>query len=361
MKLITKFILKTFLSPYFKGIAALMLIMIVAHFFDFLHVFLERKPPVNLVLIYFINRIPEWFVMVMPVATLLASLFAFGSLKKHNELTAIKASGLRLKYVLAPLIVFSLSMSILSGVFQEAVVPGTKARADILFRIIRRRDPDTTDTERRNFKYIGRDRTVYSIDFYKEGGAEGITLMNFFPGTSRQKSITYAKKAVYEGSNIWVFYNAAIREFSPGGDLVSYSEFKETEIALSETPEDFSKPVKLPGQMDFFSLLAYIRSLERGGFQARNERVILHNKIAFPLFNTIVLFLGIPLALWNRNYSKTNGFFIAIIIYIVYWGTISVGKALGTRGIIPPAAGAWLANLIFFGIGMTMLKLARLD
>ena len=361
MKIIKKYVLRAFMAPFFKGLAALMLIMTVTHFFDFFHVFLGNRPQLVIVLEYFLNRLPEWLVLIMPVGTLLAVLFSLGSLSRHNELTAIKTSGFQLNYILVPILIFSIAVSILSGILHETVVPKTNARAEELFLVIRNREPERADTDRRNFNYMGEGPRLYAIDHFSGKTASGITIIEFFENTTRENIITYSEKAVYEGGRIWLLYSGTERVFTYEGDMTSYKEFKNLRMPLPETPENFAKPELHPEQMDFFSLIAHIEKLERGGFQTRSERVILHNKIAFPFSNTIILVLGIPLALWSGTRNRTTGFFMSLIICFIYWGAISVGSALGARGVIPPVLGAWSANIIFLALSLAMLKASRIS
>jgi len=360
MKVIRRYVLFSYLSPFFKGLAALMLIMAVTHFFDFLHVFLSNKPPFSIVTVYYLNRIPEWFVLILPVATLLAILFSLGSLNRHHELTAIKSSGLKLHYVFIPIILFSLGISVLSFFMQETFVPKSTAKAESLFLQIRDRKPKNINTERKNFKHMGEGRRLYSIERFKDEKADGFTIIEFFPDSFRERRQIYAKKASYTGDNEWALRDGTIRVFNVQGELLSYTEFKNLLLYLRETPDTFAKPERDPEQMDFLSLLAYVGKLRRGGFITRGEEVILHNKISFPFSNTIILILGIPLALWSGTRNRTTGFFISIFIAFIYWGAISVGKALGTRGVLHPALGAWSANLIFLGLSLLMLKFSRI-
>ncbi|NLB35582.1 MAG: YjgP/YjgQ family permease [Elusimicrobia bacterium] len=261
MKVIRRYILNAYLSPFFKGLAALMLIMIVTHFFDFLHVFLSKKPPLSLVSVYFLNRLPEWFVLILPVATLLAILFSLGTLNRHHELTAIKSSGLRLQYVFIPIVLFSLGISVLSFFMQETLVPKGTAKAESLFLQIRDRKPKNINTERRNFKHMGEGRRLYSIEYFKDGKAEGFSLIEFFPNTFRERRHLYAKKANYTDDNEWTLSEGTIRVFDDKKELISFSEFHELVLFLKETPETFAKPEKNPEQMDFLSLLAYVGKL----------------------------------------------------------------------------------------------------
>ncbi len=359
MKTIKKYILFSFLKPFLCGLIAFLLIMIITHFFDYLHKFLENKPPLALLIKYFSYRLPEWFVIITPVATLLGILFSLGTLNRNHELTAVKSSGIKLTYILKPIIIFSVFFSILIGIIYEGVVPKTNLRAEELFLIIRNRDPHKINTVRTNFTYMGENKRLYRIKKFEKNTITGLNIIEFFPGSLQEKRRITAEKAVYI-NNTWKLTDLSIRTFSrETGQIMSYLEFDEKMLKIEETADDFRKPVKSAEQMDFFSLRTYIKKLKKGGFSTLKERAALHYKISFPFSNTIILILGIPIALWGRVKNRTTGFFISIVICFIYWGAISVGRALGTSGILPPIVGAWSANLIFLIISLTMMKFAR--
>ncbi|MFW6133951.1 MAG: LptF/LptG family permease [Elusimicrobiota bacterium] len=360
MKIIKKYVLYSFLRPFLTGLAAFLFLMILTHFFDFLHTFLEHKPPLGLLLTYFGYRIPNWLVNVTPVATLLGVLFSLGTLNRHHELTAIKSSGIKLIYVLKQLILFSLLLSILSGIINESIVPATNARAENLFSIIKQESPEkTVYRTRKNFTYLSANRKLFFIQEYTDLEINGLKVIEFYSSSSREKKMITSEKAIYNGSE-WVLLNGTIRNFTKQGEIESFTGFDKKIFSFDMSPENISKPETKPEEMGFISLLKYIKKLEKGGFSATKEKVLLHHKIAFPFSNTIILILGIPLALWGGMKSRTTGFFISLVICFIYWGAISVGRALGQAEVLPPAVGAWSANLIFLLISIIMLKVSKI-
>lgn len=360
MKIIKKYILFCYLKPFLNGFFAFLLIMMITHFFDYLHVFLENKPPLSMLIKYFLYRLPEWAVNITPVATLLGVLFSLSTLNRNHEITAIKSSGINLIYIIKPLVIFSIFVSILTGVIYEGVVPETTSKAEELFLIIRKRHPKKKDSVRKDFTYMGENRRLYRIRRFENNTIQGLNIIEFFPGSLREKKRIFAETATYTGDS-WKMKNVTIRTFSfENGQPDVYEEFDEKMIMLSETPDNFRRPSKTAEQMGFFTLLKYIRKLKKGGFSTLKERVLLHYKISFPFSNTIILILGIPIALWGGLMNRTTGFFISILICFIYWGAISVGRALGINGILPPILGAWAANLTFLLISLMLMKFTRI-
>jgi len=359
MKIIRKYVLTSYMKPFFKGLAAFLLLMIITHFFDYLHSFLDKKPPLDILIVYFANRLPEWLVTITPVATLLAVLFSLGTLNRNHEITAIESSGIKLSFIIKPLIMFSVVISLTCGLIYEAIVPVTTARAEELFLVIRDRKPRARDAVRKDFTYMGHQKRLYRIDKFEGNTIDGLKLIEFFPGSLKENRHISADKAVYIDGK-WKLMNVVVREFSArDGQILSYDTYGHKFLDLEETPQDFSKPEKAPEQMDFITLLNYVKKLQSGGFSNVRERVILHNKVSFPFSNTIILILGIPIALWSGMKSRTAGFFLSLVICFIYWGAISVGRAMGTSGMISPFMGAWAANIVFFIISIVMMKVAR--
>jgi len=86
-------------------------------------VFLDHKAPWLLVLQYFVNSAPDTVVKMLPVALLLATFLALGQLNKFGELTAMRAGGLSLIRILAPVLAVGLLAVGVSLLVGEFVVP----------------------------------------------------------------------------------------------------------------------------------------------------------------------------------------------------------------------------------------------
>ena len=57
---------------------------------------------------YFLYSVPWYASLGQPMALLLGTVFTLGILHKNNELSAIKAAGISIKRISAPLIIFGI-------------------------------------------------------------------------------------------------------------------------------------------------------------------------------------------------------------------------------------------------------------
>lgn len=80
--------------------------------------------------------------MALPLAILLASLMTFGNLGEKFELTAMKASGISLLRVMAPLIVLVCIISVGAFFFQNDVLPKAQVKMWTLLFSVRQKSPE---------------------------------------------------------------------------------------------------------------------------------------------------------------------------------------------------------------------------
>lgn len=80
--------------------------------------------------------------MALPLAILLASLMSFGNLGEKSELTAIKASGVSLLRVMAPLIVLVSGFAVAAFFFQNDVLPRAQVKMWTLLFSARQKSPE---------------------------------------------------------------------------------------------------------------------------------------------------------------------------------------------------------------------------
>lgn len=80
--------------------------------------------------------------MALPLAILLASLMTFGNLGEKFELTAMKASGISLIKVMAPLIIFICGISVGAFFFQNYVLPQAQVKMWTLLFSMKQKSPE---------------------------------------------------------------------------------------------------------------------------------------------------------------------------------------------------------------------------
>lgn len=114
-------------------------------------------------------------------------------------------------------------------------------------------------------------------------------------------------------------------------------------------------------EMLLTELLQTIDAKQSSGSKAIAERMELHQRISFAFVPIVFCLLGVSLTLLPRT-SRANrawGFMLCTFWLVIYYALLSLGKALGDKGILHPFAALWLPNLIVGGIGAHFFSQAR--
>ncbi len=355
MSLITRYVLRLFVTAIAVSLVAFVSIFFVVDLIEQLDRFLDRDVAPVYIALYYVYYLPYIFVLTIPVSLLLASLYTFGQLTRLGELTAMKASGLSLYRLLRPLLL--VSVVVCAGLFWagEWLVPHTSMkRAEI--------KSEHVDMQGGEEQHVRHD--VY---FRGEGGRQ--TYMRVFDGRSAKgtgicvtefsggsiSSVLTAESAVWTDGQ-WLLSNGVERRFQIGGGLSGFTSFAALEPeGWSETPEDFLRGQKRPEEMSYGELAQLIRNVRRGGGDVQGYLVDLNLKIAFPSAGLIIVLLGGALASHLRRGGVAVGFALSIGICFVYWGLLRFAQAFGHAGLLPPMAAAWGANALFGLLALVLL------
>src|SRR5512134_4105595 len=104
MRILDRYLLREFLVYLMLGLLGFIVIFIVVDLIEKMDVFLDHRAPALLVARYFLNLTPDVVVKMLPVSLLLATFLALGQLNKFGELTAMRAGGLSLMRIVAPVL-----------------------------------------------------------------------------------------------------------------------------------------------------------------------------------------------------------------------------------------------------------------
>jgi lipopolysaccharide export system permease protein len=132
MKILDKYVAKNFLFGYAIAFSVLLGLRIVIDLFVNLDEFTEHANLGALAVIanifsYYAANISLYFRDFAGMITVVAAAFSLGKMVKFNELTAMMASGVSLKRVIAPIVVLAIAMSGLLVIDQELIIPSLAA------------------------------------------------------------------------------------------------------------------------------------------------------------------------------------------------------------------------------------------
>ncbi|MEA3475752.1 MAG: LptF/LptG family permease [Candidatus Cloacimonadota bacterium] len=359
MKILDKYILKSFARLYLIVFSSFLVVFIIIEFFEKFDNFLGKNAQTFDIVLYFICRIPYIIVLTSPVAIILAGLFLMQYLNKHNETVAIRSAGISIIRMSIPIFVFGFLISIIIMIFGDTLLPYAEENRDYIKNVKIYKRPKEDIRMRSNIQYKDDEGRLYYIGFLDgyRSKIKHIDISEFNDNNEIVSKITseYAlwKDNPNDSERNLVFHNGYIRKFTKG-KLTDCNHFISKIIPyIKIQPYDLVKSSKDPMEMNFFDLREYITRLQRIGEKHQKELVELNIKIAFPFVNLIILFFCIPIStISTRGKSRGIGFVIGIAVCFLYLYSVRLGQSLGYNEIISPLLAAWLANILFGTIGV---------
>jgi len=356
--IIDRYLLRSHLTFMLFGLAVAAALFVVVDLAQTLDRFLRSKPPLAYILEHFAYRLPAWLHDGLPIVMLVATIFLFLTLTRYHELTALKAAGLSLYRISAPIIALGAAVAILAGVFQEMVLPQINERGEEVDRVkIRGQLPRHMQSRARLWLRASETR-FYRVELLAPGTADlfGVTVLELAPDFRLQSRLD-ARRAHWSG-DAWELEDGAFREVNAAGQIESVP-FAMSALNLEERIDHFTQIQKPVSAMSYTELSDYVRRLEAAGFHARKYVVELYAKLAFPLVNLIMVLVAIPFALQSPRSTRLFGIGLAIAIMVGYMVVHQAAVALARADLLPPLLAAWTANVIFLGLGLSLFARAR--
>jgi LPS export ABC transporter permease LptF/LPS export ABC transporter permease LptG len=334
-------------------LAAFLVLLLVFTLFELLGDILHNQIPAIVVAEYLLNVAPYLLYTVAPLIMLLAVLVTFGIMQRSNEITAVKATGISVYRLVAPVLVAAALVSV--GLFfaDQFYLPHTNKRQEALHNQIKGKPAQTYLRPDRKWIF-GQNNDIYYYQFFDPDRNQfgNITIFQLDPASFAITRRIHAERAHWaESMNRWVYENGWERSLRvsaiAGYRLFDVSTFPE----LAETPAYFKKEVKQYTEMNYEELRRYIRDLQQSGFDVVRLRVQLQKKLSYPLITLVMAVLAVPFSLSSGKKGAITGVAVAVGIAVFYTVVSRLFEAMGDLSQLPPALAAWFPDLIFSLVG----------
>ena len=171
MKIIDKYILKTFLITFTVVFVILFFIFILQTVWLLIAELAGKDLDTSMVFKFLLFSMPRLVPLVLPLSILLASIMSFGDLSENYELAAMKSAGISLRRALQPLFLFVVLLSFAAFLFANSVIPYAEYKFINFRKNIAQAKPALAIAEGQ-FSDVG----VYNIKVNKKSGENGENL-----------------------------------------------------------------------------------------------------------------------------------------------------------------------------------------
>jgi lipopolysaccharide export system permease protein len=352
--LLYRYILQQFFKNIFMLMASFTAIYILIDFFEKIDEFTGRGKSVGLILKFFTLNVPFILEQMGPVCILLAGVITLGIISHNNELIALKASGIPLYKITAPIISAGIVCTLLFLSMSQFVLPKTISITNRIWNQEVKGRVALGIYRNGRFYYHGQNG-FYS--FARPDPKQDIFF--FFSYSSwdddyQLNSLLTAERAIWE-KGTWTLLNGQVQIDQEG--RLSTSTFTSQVVDLPEKPTDFFVPKDYTAELSLTGL--YTNALSKKSPVEKNRAwVNFYSRISYTLLAMPLLLLGLPLLLyiyrsWGRDLSLAIP--MSCGMAFVCWGSWGTLQSLAKAGYVNPIIAASSIHIIGCLVGIILL------
>lgn len=422
MRILTRYLLRVHLGPFLFALFALTSLL-------FVNVIARRFPelagkglPMAVIMEVFVLSLPHIIALTLPMAVLVAVLYAFSQLAADNEITALKASGVNLISLVIPLVGAGAVLAAFMVYFNDRILPETNHDLKLLLMDVNRKSPtlqlkeqvineiQTRDLQTRYFlqaaqidrmtnrmrgvviydlSLAGRDRTVYAdsgrMAFNREQTDLFLTLYDGSIEEVKEAEPHRFQRVFFDEQQLMIAGIGNVLERTAEDD---YRSDREMSLAMLSAGVDTARMDLAIAQRDAKRLgTEAVEPLLRGSTpdsaeavfrnatsearlvaaraasaqQRINElQVEWHKKFAIPVACIVFVLIGAPLAVRFPRGGIGMVIAISLTIFGIYYISLIGGESLGDKGRVQPFWGPWAPNLVFLPLSLWgVMRLGR--
>ena len=350
--MIRSFVINKYLSREFTKIVINTILIffclgLIMNLFEEINFFKDINIGIYIPILLTSLKVPTLLHKMLPFIVLISGIWFFLKIKKSDEITAMKISGMsNLSVILIPSII-----SILFGVIFVAMINPVTSLSLKKYEALKgnyERDKDYLATITKNGIWI-KEKNINKNNIIRASNLKDENLM-ILTIYEFDKDNNFVKRIDADYANIsskdWKLKNVKILD--ENGNLLSENLNEITYKSIY----DLEKIKSLYSNLDtvpFWQIKKEIKLLEERGYSTKQIETKLHRSLAFPFFLLSMVFLSGVFTL-GINYKENNliYIFLTIITCILVYFFNDFSAALGKTERLSVETAVWMPILIIF-------------
>jgi lipopolysaccharide export system permease protein len=308
---------------------------------DRLEHFLDAGLGARQILTYFAVKMPLIFSQILPAVFLLSVVIQIGLLVRSREMMALRAGGVSMTWFIRFFVIYAMIWSFGQLVFSQFVASYGEREATRIWREeVRKRQLD-----KRVLKSLWFREGPYIVHAGEAqptlSRVSDVTVYEFERETNRLSRIMTAKKGLVDehGWGLLDVWEIEVRDFNASKMLTSF-------IPLRQDMRGFlSADLTDRSDLPLWHLSRVIDELRESGSNVERLRTAWHGKLSYAF--SIVTMALIALAMCSFFENMYINLVLSMLLVFGFYSLYVLGITTGQKGLLPPMAGAWMANMLF--------------
>lgn len=303
-------------------------------------------------LVYVLLLVPGRVYELIPITTLIGSLYALTTLARHSEITVMRASGMSTARMLRTLGAIGLVFVVTTFVFGEYVAPPAE-RAAKQWRLTA---TGSSVSQQLSSGLWVRDglRFINVRKVLPDRSMEGVRIFDF-DNERMLSSISEAARGEYDASaGEWLLTGVRSTVFM--AESTAVEQRPEIRWRSDLTPEVLSVLMVAPERMSVMTLYAYISHLRDNRQNSDRFEIALWKKIIYPFASLVMMALALPFAFsHDRMGGVSVKVFLGVMLGVGFYLLNGLFSSLGAINAWNPALAALTPSLLFLLAAGVML------
>ena len=369
MKILSKYITRQAVITLFFTMSVFTFVLLLARILKQLSdMLVNQKVGLDVVGYFVLLVTPNILGFSLPMAMLATALLIFGRMSADNEITAMRANGVSLGQVVAPVILLATLMSAVCLFINADVAPWCRFQFKTMFVRLASERPMALIQEETYIK----DFPGYVIYAARKKGniIEDVMLYtlddsnNVISSLRAEKGVVTAKPAEHK---------LLLDLYSVRGDLRDAKDptnihkiRPDTTAARYPIEMDLSRALRQArasrqlGDLLFSELFGEIRDLRSRGIYPAAALMEAHQRVAGAVACLAFTLIGIPLGIKTSRRETSVGIALSLGLALCFYFVTVLANTLKSRPYLFPDALLWSPNLVFELLGLWLLwRVAR--
>ncbi|MDB6003717.1 MAG: hypothetical protein JWR15_704 [Prosthecobacter sp.] len=364
--ILERYTLRTFLHPLVFCFVSFFTLWIIMDLLDNLKDFQESKFGVVRVITFYLGMIPFVYTQILPVALLLAALYALTRMSKANELISMLGTGRSLFQVLRPIFLCSIYACTLNMAASYHWAPRAEGKREADFSAMKVHAADSImasaimfhDEQTHRTWYVGTfpfsmrsgNERMHGVQIREEDkeGRPARTIIAPTVGWSPRAGWRFydGKELIYQNGSV-----AAVRAFPVGKDGQHVLEVP----GIEETPWSLVSYALRPDFMSVPELVSYLHAHPKAADEKLAPfRTHFWQRFAMPWQALALVLVAAPLGVAYSRRGSVGGIAGSVFIFFIFMFMNNLFLNLGKGGHLPPWLSVWMPHLLFGSLGLIL-------
>ena len=355
IKKLDLYIFKNFMSRVLFLLIIISSIILLTNFVEMIDNFINAGMGSKEIFNYYMLTIPMFISYAIPMSATIGAVLSILSHIKNNELIAIRSLGISYFRVGVIIAICGFLMSITHFYFENSIVSNNNHKRSILMK---KYNLKKTKTKLRNFvEDIGKNKSIIIMNYNnKKEIANNIAIKEIDQKNNIDYRIDANSMKWNKKLEIWEFEKMNLRIWE-NNILKTKKIINDTSLFLKNiNPIYLISEFTLPDEMGYFELSKFIKIKKESASNTNKWEVGLHHKISYPFSNLFLILFSIISAIGLKSSNVSYGVGLSLLIIVIYYVLIVIGKNLGIEGAVNPLVSAWIPNITILSMTIYYYK-----